>query len=191
MLEQTMLRRLAPLLLVLVVLSSCRSDPTPQPPATASPGVTVGVSPSAPASPVDPATAALAAYRAMWKAFISAADVADPGLPSLAQYADQRALQTLRDGVQDMKDKGLINTGDVKLLSPKVTALATSVKPIRVEISDCVDTSATRLVKRDGSAYNDTPGGRRAMQATVVQQSDGGWKVTEFGLREVGSCQGS
>jgi len=139
------------------------------------------------ASSMSPGDSALAAYRSMWRAFVEASDVADPDAPALAMYADGDALTLLHNGVQDLKSKGLINTGDVQLLNPQVTAVSTSVKPVEVQISDCVDTSRTRLVKRDGSAYTDTPGGRRAAQITV-DELPGGWKVVGLALHEVGSC---
>jgi hypothetical protein len=137
-------------------------------------------------SPADPAESAVSAYRSMWKAFVAASDIADPAYPDLARYADGDALKILVNGVKDLQSKGLVNQGDV-VLSPKVTATSLSVKPAQVQIEDCVDTAGTHLVKKDGSAYNDSPGGRRSAQIKV-NETPAGWKVTSFALFEVGTC---
>ena len=137
-------------------------------------------------SPADPAEGALSAYRSMWKAFIAASDVADPAHPDLGRYADGDALKILVNGVKDLQSKGLVNQGDV-VLTPSVTATSVSVKPAQVQIVDCVDTAGTHLVKKDGSAYNDSPGGRRSAQIKVTETATG-WKVTSFALFAVGTC---
>jgi hypothetical protein len=172
---------------VCLVLTACGPD-SPGPQQSAAPSATASATPSAPTStsPVDPAESALSAYRSMWKAFVAASDVADPAYPNLARYADGDALKVLVNGVKDLQSKGLVNQGDV-LLSPKVTATSVSVKPAQVQIADCVDTAGTHLVKKDGSAYNDSPGGRRSAQIKVTETA-AGWKVTSFALFEVGTC---
>jgi hypothetical protein len=151
--------------------------------ASATPSASTSTSP---ADPADRAGSALSAYRSMWTAFVAASDVADPAYPHLARYADGDALKILVNGVKDLKSKGLVNQGDV-VLSPKVTATSLSVKPPQVQIADCVDTAGTHLVKKDGSAYHDSPGGRRSAQIKVTETA-AGWKVTSFALFEVGTC---
>src|SRR5439155_23689240 len=112
---------------------------------------------------------------------------ANPDLPDLARYATGHALDTLTKGLRQVRDKGLRGKGDV-VLTPTVEGLQPAAAPTRATVSDCVDTSGASLYKADGSAYQDPPGGKQAMVATVQDVGGGAWKVTSFGLRGVGTC---
>ncbi|MEJ3741730.1 hypothetical protein WEI85_00310 [Actinomycetes bacterium KLBMP 9797] len=112
----------------------------------------------------------------------------DPDSPDLARYATGTALKTLTDGVRDVRDQGLKGEGKF-VLSPRVTEVAPASAPTKISIRDCVDTKQSRIVRASpGPPYSDKPGGPRLCQATVERQSDGSWKVTSFGLHEVGTC---
>jgi hypothetical protein len=131
---------------------------------------------------------AVAAYRGMWDAYMRVLANPDPNNPELARHATGNALKTLTDGVRDVRDKGLKGEGKFTL-SPQVTEIAPTTSPTKIGIRDCVNTAESRIVRASpGPAYSDKPGGRRLCIATVDRQGDGAWKVTSFGLHEVGSC---
>ena len=147
--------------------------------------------PSAIPSSSDPAAirqSVLDAYRGMWQAYQRAIQVPDPNSADLARYATGDALETLRKGLQSLKDQGLKGTGDVTL-SPQVTAFSLATTPPEFQLSDCMDSSGTRVVRATpGPAYSDSPGGHRRVLATVQRQADGSWKVSSFAVQAVGSC---
>ena len=123
----------------------------------------------------------------MWRAYVEASRIPDPDYPDLARYAQGNALDVFVNGLTSMVEQGLVGVGDV-VLNPQPTGARPDATPPQVDIEDCVDTSGSRLVKQDGSPYQDTPGGRRAARATAVQLSDDTWRVSEFGLFDVGTC---
>jgi hypothetical protein len=123
----------------------------------------------------------------MWQAYDTALSIPDPKHPDLARYADGEALDLLTTGIQETKDEGLIGAGEAKL-NPEVTSAAPVDAPTTVEISDCLDSTGTKLVRASpGPPYSDSPGGLRRTTATV-QWQPGGWKVTRFAVQEVGTC---
>lgn len=173
---------------VAVTLAACdsaSSEPDPSPIPHVSPGSPL------PAVSTDPDSAVQAAdqaYRGMWDAYLRVLAAPDPDSPELARYAAGNALKTLSDGVRDVRDQGLKGEGEF-ILSPQVTEVVPADAPNKISIRDCVDTKPSRIVRASpGPTYSDKPGGRRLCLATVQRQSDGSWKVTSFGLREVGTC---
>jgi hypothetical protein len=139
----------------------------------------------------DPAAtgrSALDAYRGMWRAYQQALTTSDPSDAGLAQYATGSALSYLQQGVRSVKDQGLAQVGAMSL-SPRVTGFSPASAPTDTEVTDCLDSSQSHLVRTGpGPAYSDSPGGHRRVSATVRKQADGGWKVTDFGVQAVGSC---
>jgi len=129
----------------------------------------------------------LDAYRGMWKAYVEAIRIPDPAYPDLARYTQGDALKVFVNGLTSVQRDGLVGKGDVTL-HPSVTGVNPNASPPTVEIKDCVDTSQSHLVKKDGSPYQDTPGGRRSATATVAHLADGTWKVASFALLAVGTC---
>jgi len=123
----------------------------------------------------------------MWRAYVDASRIPDPQYAGLARYAQGDALNVFVSGLTSMQRDGLISRGDV-VLNPSATGINPNASPPTVEIKDCVDTSKTRLIKKDGSAYQDTPGGRQSAKATATRISEGVWKVTSFALFGVGTC---
>ncbi len=132
--------------------------------------------------------AAVSAYRGMWDAYMRVLATPDLDSPELAHYATGDALKTLVDGVGDVRDQGLRGEGQF-VLTPRVVEIAPAKAPTKIGIRDCVNTAKSRIVRASpGTAYSDKPGGRRQCLATVALQGDGSWRVTSFGLHEVGSC---
>src|SRR5581483_3982245 len=161
---------------------SCAAKPTPDPTRPSSPVVLASRTPSpAGAAPV----AAIAAYQGMWKAYETVAHHPDPTQPELARYATGTALQTIISGIRSLEDQGLKGTGSVAH-APQVTRISPARAPTAIGVSDCMDTTASHIVRAaPGPAYSDSPGGRRLCLATVERQNDGSWKVTTFGVRAV------
>ena len=176
-------------LLALVALAAACGPTAPQPkqssPSAAPATSAAPVSPS-PAAGAGAATA-LDAYRQMWKAYIAAIKIPDPAFPDLAKYTQGEALKVLTDGLTRVKNQGLVGTGEI-ILNPSVVASMPNATPPTADIADCADSSNSRLVKADGSAYQDTPGGKRKVTAKAAQQPDGSWKVFAFAAHDVGSC---
>lgn len=155
--------------------------------------------PSTPSSPVAPSTSpsvlpsgagaatAIDAYRGMWKAYGEALRIPDPTYPDLSKYAQGDALKVIVDGLTRTKSDGLVGKGDIAI-APNVTGAQPNADPPTVTIKDCMDTSKSHLVKIDGSSYQDTPGGKRSVTATVSRQPDGTWKVSGFAVLAVGTC---
>jgi hypothetical protein len=125
----------------------------------------------------------------MWAAYDRAGSppAADPGHPDLALYATGDALQVLTDGLAALRDQGLVFVGQV-VVSPEITELSSASAPTEVRIRDCADTSGWSVVRADGGPYEDEPGGHRLITADVEDTGDGGWKVSGFAARDVGTC---
>jgi len=179
------------LLLVAVVVSLSACDKaSPEPSLSPAPQVSLA-SPSPTAVPTDRDSAVQAAdraYRGMWDAYMRVLTDPDPANPELARYAAGEALKALSNGVREVKDQGLKGEGKF-VLSPQVTDVTPASSPSKIAIHDCLNDSEAHIVRASpGPAYSDKPGGLRLCLATVQRQGDGSWKVTSFGLREVGTC---
>lgn len=171
-----------------MLLVACGSNgPGPAPSTEPATGATATQTPTPPDGDGGGAATGLDAYRGMWQAYQEAIAIPDPEYPELARYAQDSALEVLVNGLRSVQEQGLVGTGDVEL-NPRVTALILASTPPRTEIEDCMDTSGSRLVKQDGSPYEDNPGGRRLATATAVQLADGTWKISGFAVRDVGTC---
>ena len=171
-----------------VLVAGCGPDThglRPGPSVSVSASGSVSVAPSAGLS--GGAGTALEAYRGMWRAYVEAIRIPDPGYPDLARYSQDDARAVFVRGLTSVQRDGLVGQGDVTL-HPKVTTIRPDASPPTADIEDCVDTSRSHLVRQDGSPYQDTPGGNRAATARVTRQPDGTWKVSLFALRAVGTC---
>jgi hypothetical protein len=168
-------------------LGGCDSSKAPE--TAPSPTISLQAPSSTPGDPDGAAVRdAVAAYRGMWDAYMLVLGAPDPDRPELARNAAGNALKALSDGVRDVRDRGLKGEGSFAL-TPQVTEIAPATSPIKIGIRDCFDDSKARIVRASpGPAYSDKPGGRRLCIATVERQGDGAWKVTSFGLHEVGTC---
>ncbi|MFF0099692.1 hypothetical protein ACFYO8_10195 [Micromonospora sp. NPDC005257] len=131
--------------------------------------------------------AALDAYRGMWAAYAKAGLTANPDEPDLSRFAGHGALKTLRNGLVSYRSKNQVLKGKY-LLNPQVAEVALTASPATVTVTDCIDDSAFLVYNLAGEPINDVPGGRRSARATVTNLAAGGWKVTSFGVQDVGSC---
>jgi hypothetical protein len=131
---------------------------------------------------------ALAAYQGMWQDFVVAGRTSDWQSPSLGDHATGVALQKLSRGLYADHYKGVVTNGE-PVLGPSVISTEPADAPTKVGITDCGDsTNWLKYRKKSGELVDDQPGGRQLINAVVEQQSDGSWKVSDFGVHEVGSC---
>ncbi len=131
---------------------------------------------------------ALAAYRAMWQDFVAAGRTSDWQSPDLGRHATGIALQNMSRGLYTDHQNGVV-TGGEPILNPAVSSAEPAINPTKVKVTDCGD--STNFLKYDaktGQPTDDEPGGRQLINATVELQSDHSWKVSDFGVHEVGSC---
>ena len=164
----------------LAVLNACDRGPA----AGTSPPEEPSVSPAVSSTRND----AISAYRAMWDGFATAGITSDPNSQLLGQYATVSALERLKQSLRSDEGKGLISRGK-PVLQPVVSAAEPADDPTRVMITDCGDsTNWLKYRKDNGLLADDVPGGRRLIKAAVEKQSDGTWKVSDYGVHEVGSC---
>jgi hypothetical protein len=174
--------------LAAVPVAGC-GTPDP-PPAAGTPSPAVSLRTASQPGPTGPAArlrAAVDAYRGMWAAYETAGETANPDDPQLATYAADSALHNLADGLRSVRDRGLVIKGDI-VLNPVVTALEPADKPTSIEITDCADDSRSLLYQRSGEPFNDNPGGRRLIVATVKDIGGGVWKVVSFGVHDIDTC---
>jgi hypothetical protein len=115
---------------------------------------------------------ALEAYLGMWQDFVGAGRTSDWQSPALGNHATGVALQNLSRG-----------------LNPSVSSAEPADVPAKIVVTDCGDsTNWLKYQKDTGEPAGDEAGGRRLINAIVEKQSDGSWKVSDYGVHEVGSC---
>lgn len=132
---------------------------------------------------------AVSAYRAMWADFVAAGKTSDWRSPALGQHSTGVALDKLTRSLRSDQDKGLVTKGS-PTLNPKVSTVDQTADPQKVTITDCGDsTNALKYRKDNGQLADDVPGGRRLIDAIVEKQADGTWKVTDFGVHDLGTCK--
>lgn len=176
----------------MVALAACSSGTTTTPAEDTS--TPIGPAPtstasSSVASPADQAMQdALAAYQGMWQDFVVAGRTSDWQAPALGQHATGVALTNLSRGLYADHNNGVVTKGE-PALNPSVSSVEPPGAPTQVVITDCGDsTNWLKYRKDNGQLADDEPGGRRLINAIVQKQSDGAWKVSEYGVHEVGSC---
>lgn len=173
-------------------MTACSSPPLTPHTSTAT---TTKSAPNAPGSATRPvsaadadAQAAIGAYLGMWQDFAQAGTTSDWQSPALPQYATGVALSDMSRGLYADKYNGLVTRGTATH-NPQVTSMNPASDPTRVMVSDCSDsTHYLKYYSSSGKPANDGPGGRQLINATVQKQSDGSWKVTDFGVQAVGTC---
>lgn len=131
---------------------------------------------------------AVESYTAMWMAVATAAETGDWQSPRLSQHATGTALTTLSRSIYLDHTKGWVGRGR-PTLSPTITSVEPPNAPTRVRIADCGDsTNWLRYDATTGQPIDSVPGGRRAITAVVDRQDDGAWLVSDFVVKQVGSC---
>ncbi|PKV94758.1 hypothetical protein ATK30_5643 [Amycolatopsis echigonensis] len=165
------------------------SDPAPAGSSEAPGAPTSAAAPPASTAPADAARqGAVAAYLGMWEDMAAAAKTSNWQDPRLGQHATATALTNITRGLYADKANGLVTKGQPKN-SPKVSSVEPPTDPTKVIVADCGDDSNWQHYRADnGQPANDGPSGRRQINAVVERQGDGAWRVTDFGIHEVGSC---
>jgi hypothetical protein len=131
---------------------------------------------------------AITAYRSMWQDFVSAGTTSDWQSPKLGRYATGVALTNLTQALYADHSKGLITNGE-PILSPTVSSTEPAGDPRKVIVTDCGDSTHWLKYRADsGQLADDTPGGKQLINAIVDRQADGSWKVSDFGVHDVGTC---
>jgi hypothetical protein len=124
----------------------------------------------------------------MWKDFVAAGRTSDWQSSSLGTHATGLALQSLSRGLYSDHYKGLVTKGE-PILNPSVSSAEPVDAPTKVMVTDCGDSTNWLKYRKDNGELADyEPGGRQLINAIVLKQSDGSWKVSEYGVHEVGSC---
>ena len=146
--------------------------------------------PSSAASAADDAQGkAIAAYEQMWGDFAAAGTTSDWQSPRLRQHATGIALDKLSRSLYGDHYKGLVTKGEPVLHPSVSTVEPAGGDPRKIVITDCGDSSNALKYRADnGQLADDKPGGRHLINAVVEKQADGSWKVSDFGVHEVGSC---
>lgn len=169
-----------------MALTACDSGTASPPRDTTQPAPT---SSSSANSPVDQAKQdALAAYRGMWQDFVVAGRTSDWQSPALGNHATGVALQIMSRGLYSDHYKGLVTKGE-PILNPSVSSAEPADAPTKIVVTDCGDSTNWLKYRKDtGEPADDEAGGRRLINAIVEKQSDGSWKVSDYGVHEEGSC---
>ncbi|WP_237774728.1 hypothetical protein [Actinosynnema sp. ALI-1.44] len=131
---------------------------------------------------------ALTSYRGMWQDFVAAGTTSDWQSPKLGRYATGIALTNMSRALYADHYNGLVTKGE-PTYEPSVSSVDPPDNPNKIVITDCSDDSRWLKYKAaTGQLANDTPGGRHLINAIVQKQADGSWKVSEYGVHEVGTC---
>ncbi len=131
---------------------------------------------------------ALATYEAMWQDFAEAGLTSDWQSPELGRHATGIALTNLSRGLYADNYNGLVTRGE-PVLDPRVTSVEPVDDPTTVRVADCGDSSNWLKYRADtGARADDNPGGRRMITAVVELQADRSWKVSDYAVRDLGSC---
>ncbi|MEU1605543.1 hypothetical protein [Micromonospora matsumotoense] len=131
--------------------------------------------------------AAVTAYRGMWQAYAKAGLTANPQEPDLARFATGAALSLLTSGLAKLREDGEVIKGLYRS-SPRVVAAGPSPASGTIAVLDCLNTTDFLTYKASsGALADDTPGGNRAVRATVIRVGDV-WKVFTVAAQAVGTC---
>jgi hypothetical protein len=170
---------------VLAVLAAGCSGSTDVGPTTPATRTLTAIS----SSPADAANQqATRAYLGMWRSYAEAATTSDWRSPKLTEFATGAALTTLTRGLRAASDRGVVSRG-YPVNNPTDVSVEPVGSPSKVTIIDCGDsTNWTQHRADNGVVVTGEPGGRRRINAIVEKQTDGSWKVSDFGVQEVGSC---
>jgi hypothetical protein len=176
-----------------VAMAACSSDTASSSPSgTVQPtGQTSSTSPSpiTTSSAVDKAKQnAVAAYRGMWQDFVAAGTTSDWQSPKLGRFATGIALTNMSRALYADHFNGLVTKGE-PTFQPSVSTVEPADDPNKIVIADCSDgTNWLKYKAANGQLADDTPGGRHLINAIVQKQSDGSWKVSEYGVHKAGTC---
>lgn len=172
--------------LVAVCTSACTTDDTTKPDVRVADSAKPTTSSSANTDTAE--HSALRAYEEMWKAFTDAATNGNGEARGLGEFATGTALATLSRSLKTDHRGGIVTKGE-PTHAVRILSVEPAVNPIKVILADCSDSSkALKYRASTDQLVNDVPGGRRLINGIVERQSDGSWRVSDFGVQEVGSC---
>jgi hypothetical protein len=136
---------------------------------------------------VTPQQQALDAYRAMWAAWVTAAQTSDAHTKTIGRHATGNALELILTSLAQDKQEGMVTRGQ-PVINPRVQVATPPSAPTHVTLSDCADASHwLKYQASTGKLKNNVPGGRHAITA-LVQDVGGTWMVVQFVVQSVGSC---
>ncbi|MFD0204020.1 MULTISPECIES: hypothetical protein [Saccharothrix] len=173
-----------------LALAACSSSGSPGTGAsTTQPPQETSSTPTTTASAADKAKQdATAAYLGMWREFAVAGTTSDWQSAALGKYATGVALTNLTRGLYADHYNKLVTKGEATH-DAKVASAEPADNPTKIIVTDCSDsTKALKYRADNGQLADDTPGGRRLINGQVELQGDKSWKVTDFAVREVGTC---
>ncbi len=128
----------------------------------------------------------LTAYRRMWADLVTAARTSDFQSPLLSRYTTGEAHTLFVQGLARDQLHDIVTRGQ-PVLDPRVSSLTPPGDPTRATVTDCFDDTHWSEYTTSGARAKNTPGGRRATTADLVD-SGGTWKVDQLEVGSVGSC---
>lgn len=166
------------------VAAGCSSSGGPAP-APSSPPTTVVSTPPSPSGLAG--QEAVLTYQRMWDAFGAAAQTSDWQSTELRRYTSGYALDQLVQSLQADQVQGVVTRGKFTT-APRVVSAQPDTEPTVVRLSDCGDDSSTMRVRaKDGTVLPGGQSGRHQIDAEV-RRDHGVWTVTDFRLKDVGTC---
>jgi hypothetical protein len=157
---------------------------------TSDPALRSAAPTSVPAPPTTDARSAaeaavLAAYRAYWDDVVAVGATADWQSPRLAEHATGQALAETRTFLQELKAKGLVARGSVKV-DAKVLSLSPGGS--RAVVYDCNSTSDFLAYDAKTGQLRDKSSGRSNGKTVVMELQRGTWKLVQVMATEPGRC---
>jgi hypothetical protein len=122
----------------------------------------------------------------MWSDMVTASQTSDYKSPLLSEHASGSALSVLVQGLAKNQALGIVTKGK-PVLHPQVTSLTPAADPTQATITDCFDDTHWLEYKSTGGLVDNTPGGRRATTAILVD-TNGSWTVTQLAVQATGTC---
>ena len=124
----------------------------------------------------------------MWREFAVAGTTSDWQSAALGKYATGVALTNLTRGLYADHYNKLVTKGEATH-DAKVASAEPADNPTKIIVTDCSDSAKALKYRADnGQLADNTLGGRRLINGQVELQGDKSWKVTDFAVREVGTC---
>ncbi|MGB2570401.1 hypothetical protein ACPFP2_18400 [Micromonospora citrea] len=132
--------------------------------------------------------AALKAYAGYLDASREASRASDPRHPALARFLADPLLTRVRVTLDQARRHGAVRTGTLRS-DPTVTSVSLDTAPPTVEIQDCLDATAYRLIyAKDKRVVPGSGGGRHLATATATRYPDGRWLISTGAAHEDQPC---
>jgi len=122
----------------------------------------------------------------MFEDWIAVAATSDYQNPRLTQHASGDAGLLIYKSVYLNHADGVVTKGS-PVISPRVTAVGPVPERDRATIIDCIDTTNWLNYTQNGDLQDETPGGRRFVQALVLRTGET-WKVDQLVVQALGTC---